>query len=185
MDAATIAFVQAAAAITALGIAVTAVTVPWRQQRRREQAAEREQTLKTRCLATAISFDLHEIATSLAAVRLTATGQSFLSSIPGGAAIQEVLATKVELPPTIVSSRDQVYLLGDPAGPTLLRLLAILKIYNAAVDQEADLCITEPAINAGERWGHLLGFVQDVQPKIEEAIKLIAPFANGTSQHPR
>lgn len=119
---------QAFSGMIALGIATAAVVVPWHQQRRREQSLERDNSLKRRCLATAIRFDLGKVAMSLGLIKITATGQSFLpEAVLSGSAVQGILSSKVELPPTLLQTADQVYLLGDPAGPILLRLLAVLE----------------------------------------------------------
>jgi hypothetical protein len=108
-----------------------------------------------RCLATAIEFDLRAVATSLAVVKITATGESFLPEpVPGGTAVQGILAAKVEIPPMLIGTSDQLHVLGDPAGPIVLRLRAILRVYNEALERQANLCITQPEIrrSVGERF---------------------------------
>lgn len=171
---------QAGASIIALVVSTIAVVVPARQQKRRERLADQERALKRRCLAVAIRLDLGNVAVSLGKTKITATGQSFLSaSVLGGTVALAIEAAALELPPTLAATADQVYLLGDPAGPLMLRLLAILALYNNMVEREANLCLTHPAVSAAERWGHVLGFIEDIQPKIDEALGAIGPIADG------
>jgi hypothetical protein len=79
----------------------------------------------------------------------------------------------------LAGSVDQLYLLGEPAGPTLLRLIAALDTYNEAIDRETNLGFTEPARSAGDRWQHLLGFIQDVQPIVTAALAQVGSIAEG------
>lgn len=170
--------VQAAVAVVALVISTTAVVVPWRQQRHRDQAAERERRMKARSIATALRLELNNIASELAMFAIPATTGSFAPPpVLSGQLGSQFLAYQIPIPPLLAGVIEYAYMLGDPAGPTLIRLLAIMKAYNEAVDRETTAALTGPATPAKDRWAALLGVIEDVLPKVREAIGELDPIA--------
>jgi len=168
---------QAFAAIVALVLSFLAILVPAIQQAARNKREDQEQKIKAKCLATSIRFSLHDIQVVLGKTRILATGQSFLTGTPNALPV-EYQYSKVEIPATLLGSLDQFYLLGEIVGPMLLRFIAVLESYNQAVDLQVNQSFTDPTFPVADRWKRLIGFIQDVEPKVVEALKSVSAIAD-------
>ncbi len=168
---------QAASAIAAILISSLAIIIPNWQQRERNKKEDRERRLKAKCLATAIRFSLHDIDVFLAKAKLTATGPSFQTNIPN-VLPPDYQFSRIEIPAILSDNLDQLYLLDEPAGPSLLRLNAVLNSYNEAVDLQYHQSFTDPALPVSERWKRLIAFIGDIEPIVKEALRQITMIAN-------
>jgi hypothetical protein len=168
--------VQTVASIIALGIATAAVVIPARQRQRREKAEESERRLEARCLATAIQFDLNLMHMSLSNLQATAITRS-TDNTRKGPPVPDFVAAKIAIPQILSENINRVYILGSPAGPTLLRLHPLLAIYNELVDREANRFFTNPDISEMEHWRALIGFIAGLMPAVEKASKEIDRIA--------
>src|SRR5579863_2722779 len=142
-------FSQAATPYVAIAISFAAIAVPTRRERRREAADARERQLEARCLATALRFAVHGISTTLSGLKLRAATAAVDKTYQHAAPIDLLLA-KVTAPSILSTSVDRVYILGDPAGPLVLRLGAVLEVYNEAVETRANICAVNPTTSAAE-----------------------------------
>jgi hypothetical protein len=162
---------QAGSTIVALYIALKAITTPDKRQRHREQAEDQRRRLEAKCLATAIRSDLHDVSVALSNVKLTA-GARVARSTPD-TWIPEFQSCKIERPHVIAASLNRIHVLGDPAGPSLLRLLAVLDAYNDAIDREILRGSNHPTTVPAEHWRMLVRFVDDVMPIVEATLQQV------------
>jgi hypothetical protein len=118
------AWVQAIGAIIAL---VVAICVPNSLHRKEVARANTERRLRTRALAVAIYPDLLEIEAKLERVLGIITTQLVTGM---GSQVQiQLNQMKIEIPSILRGSLDNLYMLGEPAGVTLMQLIAISEQY--------------------------------------------------------
>ncbi|MGH7012558.1 MAG: hypothetical protein ACREEL_00110 [Stellaceae bacterium] len=172
---------QTLTSVTALVIAVAAFIVPAVQNQRRMHGSAKERRLEAQCLATAIRFAVHDLAVQLSTVRLTAVSGSVDETLQKTSAAQLLLGAKIEVPAVLTDSTSRIHILGYPAGPTMLRLMAVLNVYNESIDRQANLCLTNPALSAADHWRAVAGFVDDVRPVFEEAMAQLNVIADGSN----
>jgi hypothetical protein len=122
------AWLQAGAAIIALGLGVWSVRATGAAQRRRDR-------LELRGLAVAIYPELLMLPTTIQSVRVRLVllvGQTGAQSFP---ATME-LAVHIQLPPMVERNIDKLFLLGDAAGPSCLSVVRVIFQYNETVQRK-------------------------------------------------
>jgi len=171
------AWLQAAAAIVALGISAWAVWWTSAATRRRDR-------LELRGVAVAVYPEILMLKVSTKQVREgvaeikkrygTLVGQSVAASLQMTASIQ--------VPPMIERNIDKLFILGDLAGPSCLHLVRLLLQYNTAVDGIVSHVVTLNAEQWVEAVGHLeehLVLLDGVIDKCEHEVRPIHDAIKG------
>jgi hypothetical protein len=124
------AWLQAFAALVALGISVWAVFRATSVEKRRDR-------LQARGIAVAIYPEILKLENTIPNVREALNtlklrdrdlaGQSVSASVQ--------LSARIEVPPMLDRNIDRLFMLGDVAGPACLQLVNVLNQYNALVDE--------------------------------------------------
>lgn len=171
---------QAATPIVAVVISVIAIMLPAYRERQREKARDSERDLEAKCLATALSFAVHETRTSLSRWKVTAECAAVDGTYQHASPV-DLLMAKVEVPSIFTSTMSRVHILGEPTGPSVLRLGAVLDTYNEAVEKRGNLAATNPAISAAEHWKAIAGFIGDVSPILDDILAQIEEVRGSTA----
>ncbi len=162
--------VQAVATVLALYLGVW---VP----RRAEQIALRKERLQARCIAVAIEPDLQYLEVRLLKIRGLLDSQTKIVGEVNAISFSNVMKTaEVEIPPMLDRNVDRLYLLGEPAGPTVLQLISVALQYNAMLDQLASRCLTEAHVSPRVYAGHLLGHMTAMEKLIADAGNELKPI---------
>jgi hypothetical protein len=169
---------QAAVPYVAILISIAAIWVPARREQGREQNRARERHLEAQCLATALRFAVLELTQSLSHAQLIATSEARNESIhPISPA--DVLSLKTELPAILTGSAERVHLLGFPAGPTILKLIAVMEAFNQAMEARAAIVVTfGPGTPAFEHWKIIARFAAEALPTLQAARAQLDPIAD-------
>jgi hypothetical protein len=162
------AWLQAGAAVVALGLGVWSVRAAGAAQRRRDR-------LELRGLAVAIYPELCMLPTVVQNVR---DNLSRLQTVDGDqsfpASVQ--LTAPIELPPMLERNIDKLFLLGDIAGPSCLHLVRLLFQYNSTVQAIASATMMMSASQRREALGHItqhLTLIDQVIAKCEHEVQPI------------
>jgi hypothetical protein len=166
-------WLQAFAAIVALFIAVWGTL-------RADRSARRQAHLRARGIATAILPDIAEMASDFSTARIPL----MTAALSGpDAAIAAFHAARVEIPPLLMRNVDNLYLLGEPAGPTCLRLVSTMQKYNNALRSYAALGDDRQAI-----WSIIMGSIdkqtKTIEPLLAQAQQHVAKLLGSTADHP-
>jgi len=139
-------WLQAFAAIVALFIAVWGTL-------RADKAMRRRDRLQARCIATAIYPDILSIEVGLGRVRgVLKQLVSISAAHVGQHYMADLNMAQIEIPSMLTRNVDNLYLLGEQAGPTCLQLVSIVLQYNDLVQSAA----AQLADKAKGEWTNLL-----------------------------
>ncbi len=164
------AWLQAAAAVVALGLVVWSVRAAGAAQRRRDR-------LELRGLAVAIYPELCMLPTvvqnvrdNLARLKIVDGDQSFPASVQ--------LTAPIQLSPMLERNIDKLFLVGDIAGPSCLHLVRLLfqYKYNSTVEEIASATMMMSASQRREAIGHItqhLALIDQVMAKCEHEVRPI------------
>jgi hypothetical protein len=162
------AWLQAGAAIVALGLGVWSVRASGAAQRRHD-------LLELRGLAVAIYPELCMLPTMVQNVR---DGLSRLRTHDGDqsfpASVQ--LTAPIQMLPMLDRYIDKLYLLGDVAGPSCLHLVRLIMQYNSTVQNIASATLMMNAAQRQEALGHIsehLSLITQVIAKCEHEVRPI------------
>jgi hypothetical protein len=162
-------WLQAFAAIVALFIAVWGTL-------RADKAAKRRDRLQARCIATAIYPDILSIEVGLGRVRgMLKQLVSISATMVGQHYMADLNVAQIEIPPLLTRNVDNLYLLGEQAGPTCLQLVSVILQYNDLVQSAA----AQLADKAKGEWTDLLhaleGHLTAIETLLGQAQKEIGP----------
>ncbi len=170
------AWLQAFAAIVALGISVWAVWQTNAGERRKDR-------LRAHGIAVAIYPELLKLTGVLQNVRDSLARLKTNSRVLVGQTIAATVQTgKVPIPPMLERNVDNFYLLGEPAGPTCLQLVSILLQYNSLVEDVAARIVIMNAQQWPEAIEHLeshLDLIFQVVSKCAEDVRPIHDAVKG------
>jgi len=162
------AWLQAVAAIVALGLGVWSVHASGAAQRRRDR-------LELRGLAVAIYPELcmlpaivQNARDGLARLRTHDGDQSFPASVQ--------LTAPIQMPPMLERYIDKLFLLGDIAGPSCLHLVRLIMQYNSTVQNIASATLMMSGVQRQEALGHIaehLSLIDQVIAKCEHEVRPI------------
>jgi len=162
--------VQAVATVLALYLGVWA-------PRRAEQIAQRKERLQARCIAVAIEPDLQYLEVKLDNARGMLEVQSKIPGQVNAIGFSNLLrSVQLEIPPMLDRNVDQLYLLGESAGPTVLQLVTVALQYNAMIEVASSRCLNEAHVSPRVHANHLLGHITLMDKLIGEAGKEIKPI---------
>jgi predicted component of type VI protein secretion system len=162
------AWLQAVAAVVALGLGVWSVRASGAAQRRRD-------FLELRGLAVAIYPELcmlpalvQNVRERLANLRTRDGDQSFPASVE--------LSAPIQMTPMLERNIDKLFLLGEIAGPSCLHLVRLIMQYNSAVQNIARATLIMNAAQRQEALGHIadhLSLIEQVIAKCEHEVRPI------------
>jgi len=166
-------WLQAFAAIVALGISVWAIWRVGAAERRRDQ-------LQARGIAVAIYPELLKLQVTVGYVKKGLQQQKALAGNLVGqsvaASIQEL--AQIPMPPMIDRNIDRLFMLGGVAGPSCLQLVGSLLQYNTLVEEFAARMMS---MNA-EQWTSRVPYLEEnislVSKAIEKCEREVWPIHN-------
>lgn len=145
------AWLQAFAAMVALGISVWATLKATAGDKRRDR-------LQSRGIAVAIYPEILKLEVTIPSTRdalatliernRNLVGQSVAASVQ--------LTGRIEIPPMLDRNIDRLFMLGDIAGPSCLQLVNVLLQYNSLVDEIAARIVS---MNVGQ-WPEAIGHLE-------------------------
>jgi hypothetical protein len=151
-------------------------------------AAKRKDRLQAQCIAVAISPELldfkvrHERASKIISEEFPKVKAQRPSAMTD-AVVALILDTKIEIPPLLSRTVDQLYIL-DEAGPTLLQLISVTLQYNHMVTTLAGQIRQHvDRFNPPEHQKDLSGHLRVIAQDIAEAERLITPLHDQATQH--
>lgn len=165
------AWLQAVGVLFAIGVAIW---VPLKQRRDERAEREAERLLKARAVVVLIAPELLELEAQVETVL-----SQFAAAPPtmmGGAFSFLLAQAGMSVPTMLERSIDRLYLLGDPAGSTLLQLVSVTAQYGRLYER-APLGLTPTAsIDAADRLRHLKPHVELMKTLLSQAGKELVPF---------
>lgn len=174
-DGALAAWVQAGSAAIALGIAIL---VPYRLDERARARAESERRLKARAISHAIFPELLEARASLDAT--AAIWRNAQGGIAGRGAVAQLSIFRMRVPPSLESAFDQLYLLGEPTGPSLMQLKSVMAQYNRMIDELERRVASDQEVVLERAAEAITGHLTALDKLIEDSKREIAPIHDGT-----
>jgi hypothetical protein len=121
-------------------------------------AAARKDRMQARCLAVGISPELLQLQAALGRARDGVGQFGVLSGRNTAEIITGLRNTKIGMPPILEKITDQVYMLGEPAGPTVLQLIAVIYQFDHLIDTVCDRVRENPDyFNAAQLQHQLTG----------------------------
>lgn len=168
------AWLQAGAAIIALGLGVWSVRASGAAQRRRD-------LLELRGLAVAIYPELCMLPTvvqnvrdGLARLRTHDGDQSLAASIQ--------LTALIQMPPMLERYIDKLYLLGEIAGPSCLHLVRLIMQYNSTVVNIAGATFAMNVVQRQEALGHIAAHLTLIDQVIEKCEREVRPIHDSVKE---
>ena len=162
------AWLQAGAAVVALGLVVWSVRAAGAAQRQRDR-------LELRGIAVAIYPELCMLPTmiqnardGLSKLKFHVGDQSFPASVQ--------LTAPIQLTPMLERNIDKLFLLGEIAGPSCLHLVRLIFQYNSTVEAIASATMMKNASERQEALGHIaqhLALLDQVVAKCEHEVQPI------------
>jgi hypothetical protein len=144
-------------------------------------AAKRKDRLQAQCIAVAISPELldfkvrHERASKIIGEEFPKT-KAQRPNVMTDAVVALILDAKIEVPPLLSQTVDQLYILDD-AGPTLLQLISVTLQYNHMITTLAGQIRQHvDNFNPPEHQRDLSGHLRVIGQNIADAERLIAPL---------
>jgi hypothetical protein len=161
------AWLQAFAAIVALGISVWATRQATASERKKDR-------LKVRSIAVAIYPELLKLSVVIENIkggieRLRENNRVLIQS-----AAANLMYCELSLPPMIERNVDNLFLLGEPAGATCLQLIGLISQYNELVEAISNRMMLLDAEQWKEAMDHLknhLALLTDVVAKSQVALR--------------
>jgi hypothetical protein len=168
------AWLQAGAAVVALGLGVWSVRAAGAAQRRRD-------LLELRGLAVAIYPELCMLPTMIQNVR---DGLSRLQTHDGDQSFPAsvLLTAPIQLTPMLERNIDKLFLLGEIAGPSCLHLVRLIFQYNSTVQAIASATMMMNASQRREALEHIaqhLVLLDQVVAKCEHEVRPIHDSVKG------
>lgn len=161
-------WLQAFAAIVALGMSYFAI-------RQANAVEKRRDRLKSHAIAVAIYPDLLKLDIIIGNVNATLQSLKTNNRVLVGQTIgHTVQGGQIEIPPMLDRNVDNLYLLGEPAGPNCLQLVSILTQYNDLVGEVAAHIMIMNAGQWVESVEHLeaqLTLISNVVAKCKASVK--------------
>jgi hypothetical protein len=123
-------------------------------------AAKQRDRVQARCIAVGISPELLQLEVTLQKARQAINRLSTSPSRTQKQIIAYMQDAKIAVPPISDKLTNQLYMLGEPAGPTLLQLISVIYQYNYVIDRiseqiEQNESYFNPARHQHDLGGHL------------------------------
>ena len=171
------AWLQAGAAIIALGISVWAVWWTGAATRRRDR-------LEIRGLAVAVypEIEMLEESTKTVRSRIAAIKDQSRGQVGQSVAANVSINAQIPIPPMMERNIDKLFILGDVAGPSCVHLVRLLIQYNTTVERFASYIMTLNAEQWIEATGHLeehLALLDQVIAKCKHEVEPIHDAIKG------
>jgi hypothetical protein len=144
-------------------------------------AAKRKDRLQARCIAVAISPELLQLKVRYERARKIIADEfpKAKAQRPGimtDAVVALILDARIEIPPLLSRSVDQLYIL-DEAGPTLLQLISVILQYNNLIETIASQIRQHvDSFNPSQHQKDVAGHLRVIGQNIAEGERLIAPL---------
>jgi hypothetical protein len=142
---------------------------------------KRKDRLQAQCIAVAISPELLDLKVRHERARKI-IGEEFPKikaqrpSVMTTAVVASILDAKIEIPPLLSRTMEQLYIL-DQAGPTLLQLVSVTLQYNNMITSLAEQIRQHiDSFNPPEHQKDLSGHLQVIAQNISDAERLITPL---------
>ena len=173
-DGALAAWVQAGSAAIALGIAIF---VPYRLDERARSRAENERRMKARAISKAIFPELLEARAALDGT--VARWRGATGGILGAGSVAQLAAFRMRVPPSLESAFDQLYVLGEPAGPSLMQLKSVMAQYNRMIDELERRVSSDREVVLERAAEAMAGHLAALDKLIQDAKAEITPIHDG------
>jgi hypothetical protein len=175
-DGALAAWVQAGSAAIALGIAIF---VPYRLDERARTRAENERRMKARVISKAIFPELLEARAALDGAMARWRGAR--GGIAGAGSVARLAVFRMRVPPSLEGAFDQLYVLGEPAGPTLMQLKSVMAQYNRMIDELERRVSSDQEVVLEHAAEAISGHLSALEALIQSAKAEITPVHDGES----
>lgn len=145
-------------------------------------AAARKDRLQARCIAVGISPELLQLQSAHERAQQGINAFPALSGRNTAQIISGIQNAKIGMPPVLSRVIDQVHILGEPAGPTVLQLISVTQQFDYMLDRLCDQILEhsnyfDPTLQQQNLSGHLTLIGQlipmaqkEVAPLHDEAI---------------
>jgi hypothetical protein len=171
------AWLQATAAIVALGISVYAVRANGADERKRAR-------LELRGIVVAIYPELGMLEVTARSVRnrLDTIKEQFKGQVGQSIAATVQMNTVIAVPPMLDRYTDKLFLLGDIAGPSCVHLVRMILQYNSVADSMASRVAVLNADEWPEAIGHIekhLGLLDKIIAKCKQEVQPLHDAIDG------
>jgi hypothetical protein len=140
-------------------------------------AAARKDRLQARCIAVGISPELLQLEAAHGRAQQAVSQFATLSGRNTAQIIAEIQDAKIQMPPVLSRVIDQVYILGEPTGSTVLQMISVIHQFNYMIDRIRYQILQNPNyFNPAAHQQHLSGQLTLIGQLIPMAQNETAPL---------
>jgi hypothetical protein len=163
------AWLQAFAAVVALGISVWATLKPGIDEKRKER-------LRGRSIAVAIFPELLKLEPIIAGAERSLEYLKSNDRVLINSVTNNLLSAQIQVPPMLERNIDNFYLLGEPAGAACIQLVSLVDQFDSLVEAIAARIMVMTVEQWHEAMDHLQAYLTLLRSVIEKAKEEVQPL---------